>query len=66
MLIRCLVYNTITGIIEQYVPCAILFLPPFTHGMTSQTPVLNDVRDITLAKDTKHGLVALVSYENKV
>jgi hypothetical protein len=29
----------------------------------SQTPVLNDVRDITLAKN---GSVALVSYENKV
>ncbi|KAJ7634736.1 hypothetical protein FB45DRAFT_989512 [Roridomyces roridus] len=30
-----------------------------------QTPVLNDVRDITLARNTKHGLMALVSYENK-
>ncbi|KAJ7167367.1 WD40-repeat-containing domain protein [Mycena crocata] len=30
-----------------------------------QTPVLNDVRDVTLARNTKHGLIALVSYENK-
>ncbi|KAJ7742718.1 WD40 repeat-like protein [Mycena maculata] len=30
-----------------------------------QTPVLNDVRDVTLARDTRQGLVALVSYENK-
>lgn len=30
---------------------------------SSQTPVLNDVRDITLARQ---GLVALISYENKV
>lgn len=66
MLIRCLVYNTITGIIEQYVPSTILFLRLSDHDTISQTPVLNDVRDITLAKDTKHGLVALVSYENKV
>jgi hypothetical protein len=29
----------------------------------SQTPVLNDVRDITMARN---GQVALVSYENKV
>ncbi|KAJ6588705.1 hypothetical protein B0H19DRAFT_1367253 [Mycena capillaripes] len=30
-----------------------------------QTPVLNDVRDITLARNTRQGLVALISYENK-
>ncbi|KAJ6612693.1 hypothetical protein B0H10DRAFT_2278752 [Mycena sp. CBHHK59/15] len=30
-----------------------------------QTPVLNDVRDVTLARNTRHGVVALVSYENK-
>ncbi|KAF7344472.1 Catabolite degradation [Mycena sanguinolenta] len=30
-----------------------------------QTPVLNDVRDVTLARNTRQGLVALVSYENK-
>ncbi|KAJ7359084.1 WD40 repeat-like protein [Mycena albidolilacea] len=30
-----------------------------------QTPVLNDVRDITLARNTRQGLIALVSYENK-
>ncbi|KAJ4474338.1 hypothetical protein J3R30DRAFT_3295652 [Lentinula aciculospora] len=29
------------------------------------TPVLNDVKDITLARNTRAGLVALVSYENK-
>jgi hypothetical protein len=28
--------------------------------------VLNDVRDVTLARNTRQGLVALVSYENKV
>ncbi|KAF7360499.1 Catabolite degradation [Mycena venus] len=30
-----------------------------------QTPVLNDVRDVTLARNTRQGLIALVSYENK-
>jgi hypothetical protein len=35
-------------------------------GTHSQTPVLNDVRDVTLARNTRQGLVALVSYENKV
>lgn len=34
-----------------------------TNDAFSQTPVLNDVRDITLARK---GLVALISYENKV
>ncbi|KAJ4467107.1 hypothetical protein C8R41DRAFT_64960 [Lentinula lateritia] len=29
------------------------------------TPVLNNVKDITLARNTRAGLVALVSYENK-
>ncbi|KAF5369016.1 hypothetical protein D9758_002829 [Tetrapyrgos nigripes] len=29
------------------------------------TPVLNDVRNITLARNTRHGVAALVSYENK-
>ncbi|KAJ3781345.1 hypothetical protein GGU10DRAFT_367113 [Lentinula aff. detonsa] len=29
------------------------------------TPVLNDVKDITLARSSRAGLVALVSYENK-
>lgn len=33
---------------------------------SSQTPVLNDVRDITLAQDMRQGVIALVSYENKV
>ncbi|KAJ6495374.1 WD40 repeat-like protein [Mycena sanguinolenta] len=31
----------------------------------SQIPMLNDVRDVTLARNTRQGLVALVSYENK-
>ncbi|KAF7344445.1 Catabolite degradation [Mycena sanguinolenta] len=30
-----------------------------------QTPVLKDVRDVSLARNTRQGLVALVSYENK-
>jgi len=30
------------------------------------TPVLEDVRDITIAQTTRGGLVALVSYEHKV
>ena len=33
-----------------------------TNG-NSQTPVMNDVRDITIARN---GVAALVSYENKV
>lgn len=34
---------------------------------SSQTPVLNDVRDVTLCQSPRNGgLVALVSYENKV
>ncbi|KAJ7204755.1 quinon protein alcohol dehydrogenase-like superfamily [Mycena pura] len=36
-----------------------------TLQIEHQTPVLNDVRDITLARNTKNGLMALVSYENK-
>ncbi|KIK57402.1 hypothetical protein GYMLUDRAFT_46278 [Collybiopsis luxurians FD-317 M1] len=36
-----------------------------TSEMEHTTPVLNDVKDITLAKNTRNGLVALVSYENK-
>lgn len=40
------------------------------HGVSntsiSATPVLNDVKDITLARNTRNGLVALVSYEDKV
>ncbi|KAF7318793.1 Catabolite degradation [Mycena chlorophos] len=36
-----------------------------TKQIEHQTPVLNDVRDVTLAKNTRQGLVALVSYENK-
>lgn len=33
---------------------------------TSQTPVLNDVRDVTLSQNARNGVIALVSYENKV
>ncbi|KIK57376.1 hypothetical protein GYMLUDRAFT_756506 [Collybiopsis luxurians FD-317 M1] len=36
-----------------------------TSEMEHTTPPLNDVKDITLAKNTRNGLVALVSYENK-
>ncbi|KAF5390996.1 hypothetical protein D9757_003981 [Collybiopsis confluens] len=36
-----------------------------TSQMEHTTPVLNDVRDITLARNTRNGPVALVSYENK-
>jgi hypothetical protein len=38
-------------------------LPLIEFTFCSQTPVLNDVRDITLARN---GLLALISYENKV
>ncbi|THV01875.1 WD40 repeat-like protein [Dendrothele bispora CBS 962.96] len=36
-----------------------------TDQIENITPVLNEVRDITLARNTRNGLVALVSYENK-
>ncbi|KAF9063012.1 hypothetical protein BDP27DRAFT_1335856 [Rhodocollybia butyracea] len=36
-----------------------------TDQIEHTTPVLNDVKDITLARNTRTGLVALVSYENK-
>jgi hypothetical protein len=32
----------------------------------SQTPVLNDVRDITVVQTVRGGVVALISYENSV
>ena len=41
---------------------AILFLT----FCDSQTPVLSDVRDITLAQTIRNGLVALISYEHMV
>ncbi|KAK0192616.1 hypothetical protein F5146DRAFT_1102483 [Armillaria mellea] len=44
------VYNTETNQIEQSI---------------AKHQVLNDVRDITLARNTKNGLIALVSYEYK-
>ncbi|KAG5646394.1 hypothetical protein DXG03_003717 [Asterophora parasitica] len=36
-----------------------------THQVENQTPVLNDVRDITVASTTRNGVIALISYENK-
>ncbi|KAF8888546.1 hypothetical protein BD779DRAFT_1439978 [Infundibulicybe gibba] len=36
-----------------------------TKQVENQTPVLNDVRDITLTQNSRSGLIALVSYENK-
>ncbi|KAL1743517.1 hypothetical protein HDZ31DRAFT_64939 [Schizophyllum fasciatum] len=36
-----------------------------TNKIENQTPVLNDVRDITISRNAKHSLTALVSYENK-
>ncbi|KAF9530279.1 hypothetical protein CPB83DRAFT_851296 [Crepidotus variabilis] len=36
-----------------------------TKQIESQTPVLEDVKDITVAQTSKNGLVALVSYEHK-
>ncbi|KAL1720516.1 hypothetical protein EV715DRAFT_250205 [Schizophyllum commune] len=36
-----------------------------TNKVENQTPVLNDVRDITISRNAKHSLTALVSYENK-
>ncbi|KAE9393814.1 WD40 repeat-like protein [Gymnopus androsaceus JB14] len=36
-----------------------------TEQIEHATPVLNDVKDISLARNTRTGLVALVSYENR-
>ncbi|KAJ8082886.1 hypothetical protein PM082_008743 [Marasmius tenuissimus] len=36
-----------------------------TKQVESATPVLNEVKDITLCRSTRNGVVALVSYENK-
>ncbi|KAJ8693750.1 hypothetical protein PTI98_008717 [Pleurotus ostreatus] len=36
-----------------------------TQSIENQTPVFNEVRDITLSYNAKHGTVALISYENK-
>ncbi|KAL0577193.1 hypothetical protein V5O48_004791 [Marasmius crinis-equi] len=36
-----------------------------TKQIESTTPVLNEVKDITLARRSRSGIVALVSYENK-
>lgn len=36
-----------------------------TCKIENQTPVLNDVRDITISRNSKHALTALISYENK-
>lgn len=63
-----LVYNMDTRTIEKYVD----YLEPLNQLVLttqpihySQTPVLNDVRDITVAQGATHAL-ALVSYENQV
>ncbi|KAF9457745.1 hypothetical protein BDZ94DRAFT_1326045 [Collybia nuda] len=36
-----------------------------TKQIENQIPVLNDVRDITVAENARSGVIALVSYENK-
>ncbi|KAG6840734.1 hypothetical protein C0991_004752 [Blastosporella zonata] len=36
-----------------------------TNLIENQTPVLNDVRDITVATSERSGIIALISYENK-
>ncbi|KAG6829712.1 hypothetical protein H0H92_003747 [Tricholoma furcatifolium] len=36
-----------------------------TNLVENQTPVLNDVRDITVAESASSGIIALISYENK-
>ncbi|KAF8069027.1 hypothetical protein FPV67DRAFT_1607451 [Lyophyllum atratum] len=36
-----------------------------TNQIENQTPVLNDVRDITVAQTPRSGVIALISYENK-
>ena len=38
----------------------------FHFLFTSQTPVLNDVRDITIGQTPAGGLIVLIGYENKV
>lgn len=60
------VYNLETKRVERYdiPPCLHTQIPePFCH---SQTPVINDIRDITVAQNFHNGTIALVSYENKV
>lgn len=32
----------------------------------SQTPILEDIRDVSIAQTMRNGLSALISYENKV
>ncbi|RDB27816.1 hypothetical protein Hypma_002286 [Hypsizygus marmoreus] len=36
-----------------------------TNQVENQTPVLNDVRDITVTQTARSGVIALISYENK-
>lgn len=43
-----------------------LCIPSFSSSYSSQTPVLNDVRDVTVAANNRRGTIVLVSYENKV
>lgn len=43
-------------------------IPPLISHLlfASQTPVLNDVRDITIGQTPRGGLIVLIGYENKV
>ena len=60
---RLVVYNTKTKQIEK---CGIsLSFLCGAYCVNSQTPVFNDVRDVTLTKNRHGDLVALVSYEHK-
>lgn len=43
-----------------------IFRSRISNAFISATPVLNDVKNVTLARNTRNNLVALVSYENKV
>jgi hypothetical protein len=61
-----IVYNMELKQIEQYVLFTLSRVGVFTAFICSQTPTVNDVRDVTLARNTCQGLVALVSYENQV
>jgi WD repeat-containing protein 26 len=62
---RLVVYNTKTKQIEKCgIPLSSMCVGTYLDD--SQTPVLNDVRDVTLTKNRHGDLVALVSYEHKV
>jgi len=40
--------------------------PHFDVRYPSQTPVLEDTRDVTIAQSAKLGVIVLISYEHKV